>query len=283
MPAVIPRILLPLANYISLPDYMLNGALADTDPVMADQTAHHVVNSDRSTADSLSVDAHGNQFRSDSAASGAGPSQTPIIATHAPLDAPKHDAIDRNIASSSVGSPAAISNDSISNPQKSAGDATSALNQPLNGVSSLSVQRGHDGSTSTEDVLNAENVGSDTDTSRTGSLDQSKDENRHLRSNSVKKPISFKPVSVTKTFLAKTVGSTTTPPPPAKVGEKSPVAATLQPMVKPRLVAKSGSGLRDIPRVNSHDGTGAPDGRMVWNKNQRELEDAHVILTDCAS
>lgn len=45
--------------------------------------------------------------------------------------------------------------------------------------------------------------GSDTDTSRPDGLDASKYSGGHIRSNSIKKPTTFKSVSVTKSFLAK--------------------------------------------------------------------------------
>lgn len=61
-------------------------------------------------------------------------------------------------------------------------------------------------------------VGSDTDISRPGSVDPTKeDATRHERSNSIKKPTSFKSVSVTKSFLAKAAGA----PVPTKTGDKS--------------------------------------------------------------
>lgn len=123
--------------------------------------------------------------------------------------------------------------------------------------------------------------GSDTDSSRP-------DASKQTRSASLKKPVSFKPVSITKSFLAKTATTPGNTPPPVKPAEKgapshlrlqtptdpveaSPQMATLQPNTKPRLIAKTGSsGLRDIPRTQSGDGTSTPNGRTVWNKNQRE-------------
>jgi hypothetical protein len=53
--------------------------------------------------------------------------------------------------------------------------------------------------------------------SRPGSVDQAKERpGRHIRSNSVKKPASFKAVSVTKNFLAKSAVST----PSVRPGDK---------------------------------------------------------------
>jgi hypothetical protein len=121
-----------------------------------------------------------------------------------------------------------------------------------------------------EDV--AVSGGSDTDISRPGSVDQTKERSeRHLRSNSMKKPVSFKSVSVTKSFLAKSV----TPTPSARPGEKAATPgqtnAMLQQTAKPRLVAKSGTGLGNMPRSSLAKTNGAgsgPDATKVWNKNQ---------------
>lgn len=265
MLTAIPRITLPLVNHQSRSDNTRNGALTGSDSVMADQTTHNVVNSDRSAGESSSVDTYAKQPDSTFVASGNYSSQTPLNHTATTSKTSPHTLTD----SATTNALSADQNGFIhpnTSSDRPVGDDAATSDQHLNGTPYLSVHGGHDGGLSGE-----EGFGSDTDISRAGSVDQSKEENRHLRSNSVKKPISFKAVSVTKTFLAKTAGSTTTTAPTVpKVGDKSPVAATLQPLAKPRLVAKSGSGLRDIPRVRSHDGSGAPDGKMVWNKNQRE-------------
>ncbi|KAJ4368097.1 hypothetical protein N0V83_006452 [Neocucurbitaria cava] len=111
--------------------------------------------------------------------------------------------------------------------------------------------------------------GSDTDISRPGSVDQSKRDVGHVRTNSsVKKPSTFKSVSVTKNFLAKSAVST----PVTRPGDKA--APAVQPSTsalltaKPRLVAKLGTGNapRTLGKVNGA-GSG-PDASKVWNKNQ---------------
>ncbi|KAF1944345.1 hypothetical protein EJ02DRAFT_99065 [Clathrospora elynae] len=111
--------------------------------------------------------------------------------------------------------------------------------------------------------------GSDTDISRPGSVDPSKQDGSHVRTNStVKRPSTFKAVSVTKSFLAKSTG----PTPVARAGEKpAPVAQPKMSSVltaKPRLVAKSGTG--NVPRtLGKVNGAGSgPDASKVWNKNQ---------------
>ncbi|CAI6332545.1 unnamed protein product [Periconia digitata] len=109
---------------------------------------------------------------------------------------------------------------------------------------------------------------SDTDISRPGSVDQAQQASGHLRTNSIKKPTSFKSVSVTKNFLAKSAVSA----PATRSGDKAtppgqPSSSALS-SAKPRLVAKSGSG--NVPRaVGQMNGAGSgPDGSKVWNKNQ---------------
>jgi hypothetical protein len=97
----------------------------------------------------------------------------------------------------------------------------------------------------------------------------------------VKKPTSFKPVSVNKTFLA-AKGATIAVP--SKLGDKGSAASapaqtgpSLSAVARPRLVAKSGSGLRDsAPRTAATANGGkaglGPDANAVWNKNRRMLE-----------
>ena len=121
----------------------------------------------------------------------------------------------------------------------------------------------------------------------------SADASRHVRSNSLKKPASFKAVSVTKNFLAKAaagslpgkLGSDKSTPlslgVPSSADNVCTVASSLtgqagganQPPARPRLVAKTGSGLRDVaPRLtNAPAGAGrgsGPDANQVWNKNR---------------
>lgn len=105
----------------------------------------------------------------------------------------------------------------------------------------------------------------------------------------LKKFASFKPVSVNKTFLAAKGASTTAP---SKLGEKAttgpspaPASGSLGTLsARPRLVAKSGSGLQGsatrTPAAASGGKAGtAPDASAVWNKNQRTL---HVAKIACS-
>lgn len=134
--------------------------------------------------------------------------------------------------------------------------------------------------------------GSDTEVSRADSTDPtSEGPRRHLRSNSVKKPTSFKPVSVTKNFLAKSGASTPSARPTDRgrsnaepcdlyrfadsIGKGgSPLGqpnSSSQQLARPRLVAKAGSGTSaprsGLSKVNGAGG--APDASTVWNKNRR--------------
>lgn len=128
-----------------------------------------------------------------------------------------------------------------------------------------------------DDLVNSAEVsisgGSDTEASRSK---LSNDDKGHGRtSSSVKKPASFKAVSVNKTFLAAKGASTNAP---SKVNDKSAAAsgastpgANSLAAARPRLIAKSGSGLvtKSSTGLNGATGT-APDPNAVWNKNRRK-------------
>lgn len=129
--------------------------------------------------------------------------------------------------------------------------------------------------------------GSDTEASKAETSKIAGDEKGHARSISTAKKItSFKPVSVNKTFLAAKGTATAIP---SKPGEKPATGTTAaQPgpaataPARPRLVAKSGSGLRDSsPRsataANIGKAGAAPDASAVWNKNRRTLQFEFVI------
>ncbi|RKF76858.1 putative atp synthase subunit mitochondrial protein [Golovinomyces cichoracearum] len=120
--------------------------------------------------------------------------------------------------------------------------------------------------------------GSDSESFKADTSKREGNEKGHFRTTSaVKKPTSFKPVSVNKKFLAtKSSASVST----AKFGDKSlagSVSSQPVPLVggngaRPRLVAKSGPGLHTSPRTatipNGVKVGGAPDASAVWNKNR---------------
>ncbi|KAI9052965.1 hypothetical protein LZ554_003236 [Drepanopeziza brunnea f. sp. 'monogermtubi'] len=120
--------------------------------------------------------------------------------------------------------------------------------------------------------------GSDTEASKTEISKSPGDDKGHVRTaSSVKKVAAFKPVSVNKTFLA-AKGSATAAP--SKLGDKAAAGASptqtpasASSALRPRLVAKSGSGLRDSAPRNTAAANGAkagaaPDPSAVWNKNR---------------
>lgn len=124
--------------------------------------------------------------------------------------------------------------------------------------------------------------GSDTEASKAEASKTAGNDKGHTRAAStVKKFASFKPVSVNKTFLA-SKGSAAAAP--SKLGDKGAPGATAvqagtstSSALRPRLVAKSGSGLRDsAPRASATANGGkagsAPDASAVWNKNRRTLQ-----------
>jgi hypothetical protein len=90
-----------------------------------------------------------------------------------------------------------------------------------------------------------------------------------VRTNSaVKKPTSFKSVSVTKNFLAKSAVTVPTARPGDKAASIAQTSASTLQTAKPRLVAKSGGS--NVPRtLGKVNGAGSgPDASKVWNKNQ---------------
>ncbi|KAF2994493.1 hypothetical protein E8E13_002051 [Curvularia kusanoi] len=118
-------------------------------------------------------------------------------------------------------------------------------------------------------AVNGEAVsGSDTDISRPGSVDPSKQDAGHVRTSSAKKPAAFKSVSVTKSFLAKSAASTPSASPGLKAAPAVQPPSSSLLTAKPRLVAKSGTA--NAPRtLGQLNGTGSgPDASKVWNKNQ---------------
>ncbi|KAL8709981.1 MAG: hypothetical protein Q9220_005432 [cf. Caloplaca sp. 1 TL-2023] len=137
-------------------------------------------------------------------------------------------------------------------------------------------------------------VGSDTETTKNLISDPaSKDHTEnphHARSNSVnvKKPATFKAVSVTKNFLAK--AGTTTAPAVKGPGDNgvepgtNPVNNALPPP-RPRLVAKPASGHQASTSKSSasafrNGGSSGPDPLQVWNRNRAAPPTAPKHFTD---
>ncbi|KAL8769948.1 MAG: hypothetical protein Q9209_004195 [Squamulea sp. 1 TL-2023] len=137
-------------------------------------------------------------------------------------------------------------------------------------------------------------VGSDTDiskplTSETASKDPS-DIHHHARSNSVnvKKPATFKAVSVTKSFLAK-AGTTVAPAVKGAADNGADLNSTpvnnAPSVPRPRLVAKPASGHQATASRPQHSGfknggTSGPDPLQVWNRNRAAPPTAPKHFTD---
>jgi hypothetical protein len=130
-----------------------------------------------------------------------------------------------------------------------------------------------------DDLVNSTEVsvsgGSDNEASKSDASKLKDGEKGHGRtSSSVKK--SFKSISVNKTFLT-TKGAA--PAAPAKLSDKltpaSGVASASSTAItsRPRLVAKSGSGLvaKSSSGANGGKSGSAPDPNAVWNKNRRMI------------
>ncbi|EEY22228.1 conserved hypothetical protein [Verticillium alfalfae VaMs.102] len=143
--------------------------------------------------------------------------------------------------------------------------------------------------TSVEDHINSADVsvsgGSDTEASRGDSASATKStdgDKGHLRSSStVKKPATFKAVSVNKKFLAASKSAPSNPA--AKPSDKTNAASGLSAAPsssstlsasRPRLVAKSGAaGSVNKFSSSSNGGQAAsgPDASAVWNKNRHTI------------
>ena len=93
------------------------------------------------------------------------------------------------------------------------------------------------------------------------------------RPNALKKSTTFKPVSVTKNFLAK-AGTPVAPAAKSAATTSNAVPGTgPQGLARPRLVAKSASGQRaSTPKSaslgNKTDKHSGPDPNQVWNRNR---------------
>ena len=122
------------------------------------------------------------------------------------------------------------------------------------------------------------NGGSDTETSKAETSKVGDDKGHARTASIIKKFASFKPVSVNKTFLA---AKGVTPTTPLKPGDKPAAGVTTTQTGqattasnRPRLIAKSGSGLRDSSPRSSTPANGGkpatPDASAVWNKNRRK-------------
>lgn len=130
-----------------------------------------------------------------------------------------------------------------------------------------------------DDLVNSAEVsvsgGSDNEASKDGSKGKEDGPGHPRPSSTIKKPAPFKAISVNKTFLHQ---KGTAPPAQTKPLEKptvtlssSPTPSSTLSSSRPRLVAKTGSGLvAKSSGANGGKSGSAPDANAVWNKNRRE-------------
>lgn len=123
--------------------------------------------------------------------------------------------------------------------------------------------------------------GSDTEASKSDPSKLTHDTGHARSSSAVKKPISFKSVSVNRTFLASKGASHSTSRPESAAGS---ISTTPQPShslsaSKLKLVAKSGSSLGGASKALGANGkpSGAPDPSLVWNRNKGLFPRAALI------
>nr|POE66651.1 hypothetical protein CFP56_72074 [Quercus suber] len=250
---------------------------------MAEQIHHHVVDkSESASASSAPADVASNTINHAFASSGT----HPAIADH--IDVTPMVVLATESMASQTDAAAA---DHAENP--SAGEAAENTAYVVPSKITLQSRVPRDttepqtlrGETSSDEMHNGmvdgsvdNSAQSDTDVSRGDASEHQKEQN-HNRTNSVKKPTTFSKVSVTKTFLAK---SATPVPVVAKQGEKLAVVGAPAALVaRPRLVAKSASGLQSLqkPRVGV-ESTSGPDASKVWNKNRPVAPPPPKHLTD---
>ncbi|KAI0173299.1 hypothetical protein GGR52DRAFT_571806 [Hypoxylon sp. FL1284] len=114
--------------------------------------------------------------------------------------------------------------------------------------------------------------GSDTETSKADPSKHPSDKNHVRASSTIKKPVSFKSVSVNRTFLAPKATTNSTSRSDSSPGTSSatppPVHSNSASRLK--LVAKSGSSLGGSTKTLSSNGkpATAPDPNTVWNRNR---------------
>lgn len=199
---------------------------------MASSSTQDAVNTSQSMGDSSSIDVHAHETNTAAAVAGALPAQSTNTESQVIESQQQEQALqgDPNAAfdSSAEGSShhnatqqneAAHASNQLANGETiHALDAAKSAGQSDRVDPNLHIEHGH---LSDEHALvdphSDMSVGSDTEHSRADSVDHGRDAlSGNWRLSSVKKPTSFKAVSVTKAFLAKTA----TAPPSAKAGDK---------------------------------------------------------------
>ncbi|KAL7629731.1 hypothetical protein AAE478_001254 [Parahypoxylon ruwenzoriense] len=139
-----------------------------------------------------------------------------------------------------------------------------------------------------DELLNSAEVsvsgGSDTETSKADPSKHHGDKSHVRTSSTIKKPHSFKSVSVNRTFLASKTAANSASRPDSSAGSAS---TTPQPTPsisasRLKLVAKSGSSLGGSTKTLSTNGkpAAAPDPNTVWNRNRPVTQPEQKKLSD---
>ncbi|KAI0889550.1 uncharacterized protein GGS22DRAFT_182895 [Annulohypoxylon maeteangense] len=180
-----------------------------------------------------------------------------------------------------VNQPDALLNEHIavsSNLAQDAGDSVSTLNGTISDVENKQIAE------IVDELVNSAEVsvsgGSDTESSKA----RLGDKNHARTSSSIKKPQSFKSVSVNRTFLASKTSTNPNARPDSTTGSTS---STPQPTPSAsasrlKLVAKSGSSLGGSTKTLSSNGkpASAPDPNTVWNRNKPVTQPEQKKLSD---
>ncbi|KAI9724061.1 MAG: hypothetical protein M1812_000779 [Candelaria pacifica] len=245
---------------------------------MAEQSTHDVVNQERSGGDASPSDVTATQKSNPST---VGPAENPSnSSTH---DSQRQDLSNPLEHTTTFPEPQpngiATDSESVEDSRADAEGSTREVEEVFTNGGFEGQSEGEEGAL--QDPQGLASGGSDTDTNKADNLDSvevglNRDQG-HVRSDSFKKPASFKAVSVTKNFLAKAAAGTT--PASKGIGDKSSTTSpglsgtSSQPVPRPRLVAKSGSGLRDAAPRPTNVSSGivrgsGPDPNQVWNKNR---------------
>ena len=255
---------------------------------MAEKTAHDAVNQVQSVRDPSPTDVSATQTIATPAHVA---SEKPLQASQTPSTATDNATTtksDRN-GSSVVGSSRAESGEIESGAESAQGklaggsvltvqdDTKSAdLSEELakgsqvNGV--YSEQQATDPE-AVEDGMSRSNGAEDNATAEDmeGVLKELGENQEQTRPNALKKSTTFKPVSVTKNFLAK-AGTPTAPVAKPAAAANNAGSGSSSSLARPRLVAKSASGQRASTPKSSNFGNktdkDGPDPNQVWNRNR---------------
>lgn len=209
-------------------------------PVMASSSIQNVVKNSQSVVESSPTDVHAIQSTSAFASNAAATSPDTHITSHLSHSDKASSNLDPEPSELVVGESgvqaAPARNGTLehafaplTNGAESEGDVVRTGSQEIGGGAHDATSGTKERDYSAEDNTSADiSVGSDSD-SKADSTEQGRDGQPVSRSVSMRKPASFKPVSITKTFLAKSVPT----PLVAKLGDKSTLSRSRSSLLLP--------------------------------------------------